>query len=245
MMAVTGTATRATVERAVAATKTESVFQRGRHLAFAIVGLAHVPVFWVALWVVPLIVTREPEAIALTRLVELCFAAFVGWLAYAVCNTNAEVSVAPRCWRKLGVIFGLWCVGQELLVAWSVWRRPVEYLEHTRSWIEPFTVFGDMHFGWLAVAVLAAAAAEEIVYRALLLTALEGYSSQQRALFLHAVVFELVHAFVYGYGISGVWFVGGYILGYAFQRTRSLAVPTLLHAAHNFLLYVLVWYFSQ
>jgi membrane protease YdiL (CAAX protease family) len=33
-----------------------------------------------------------------------------------------------------------------------------------------------------------------------------------------------------------------YMLGYAFARTRSLGVPTLLHAAHNMLLYVAVWY---
>lgn len=228
----------------MAATKTNPAFERGQHLVFAIVGLAHAPVFWAALWVVPIVVTGRAELIAVSRLVELCFAAFLAWLAFAVCNTNAEVHVAPRCWRKLGAIFALWCVGQELLVAWSVWRRPVQYLEHTRSWIEPFTAFGDLRLGWLAVAVLAAAAAEELVYRALWLTALEGFMDQQRALVLHAVVFELVHAFVYGYGITGAWFVGGYLLGYAFVRTRSLAVPTLLHAGHNFLLYVLVWYFN-
>lgn len=58
-------------------------------------------------------------------------------------------------------------------------------------------------------------------------------------------MFELVHAFVYGYGLSGMWFVGGAILGWAFQNTRSLAVPTLLHATHNIAFFMLVWYFNQ
>jgi membrane protease YdiL (CAAX protease family) len=94
--------------------------------------------------------------------------------------------------------------------------------------------------------LIAAAAAEEIVYRALLLRALEGYISSSWALVIQAAVFELVHAYVYGYGsVTGLWFIGGLVLGYAFQRTRSLAVPTLLHAAHNFLFFTAVWYFNQ
>lgn len=99
--------------------------------------------------------------------------------------------------------------------------------------------------GWLAAAVLAAALAEEIAYRALLLPALEGLMSPRRALVLHAAVFELAHAFIYGQGFSGVPFIGGIVLGYAFQRTRSLAVPTLLHAGHNLLFFTAVWYFNQ
>jgi len=35
------------------------------------------------------------------------------------------------------------------------------------------------------------------------------------------------------------------VLGYAFQRTRSLAAPTLLHAVHNILLYSLIWCFNN
>ncbi len=66
-----------------------------------------------------------------------------------------------------------------------------------------------------------------------------------RALVVHAALFELVHAFVYGMGFSGVPFVGGLVLGWAFQRTRSLAVPTLLHATHNIVFFTLVWYFNQ
>lgn len=108
-----------------------------------------------------------------------------------------------------------------------------------------FTEFGEVRVAWLAASMLMQAAAEELVYRALLLRALEGYMTSNRALVVQAAVFELVHAFVYGYGLSGIWFVGGVVLGYAFQRTRSLAVPTLLHAGHNILYFMAIWYFNR
>src|SRR5690606_26118809 len=104
---------------------------------------------------------------------------------------------------------------------------------------------GELQFGWALVFLLAYPIAEEIVYRALLLRALEGYMSQILALVLQAAVFELIHAYVYGYGLTGAWFVIGYMLGYAFQCTRSLAVPTLLHTGHNLLYFAAVWYFNQ
>jgi membrane protease YdiL (CAAX protease family) len=56
------------------------------------------------------------------------------------------------------------------------------------------------------------------------------------------VVFELVHVFVYGIGFKGgVWFIMALIYGYAFQRTRSLAVPVILHAGTNFLHHSSIW----
>lgn len=44
---------------------------------------------------------------------------------------------------------------------------------------------------------------------------------------------------------GGTWFVGALILGYAFQRTRSLAVPVLMHAVHNILVATLVWHLAR
>jgi membrane protease YdiL (CAAX protease family) len=126
-----------------------------------------------------------------------------------------------------------------------VWRFPAEHLRGAQWWLTTFAPAGELQIGWAASAMLAQVAAEEIVYRALLLRALEGYMSPIRALVLQALVFELVHAFVYGYGLSGIPFVGGVVLGYAFQRTRSLAVPTLLHTGHNLLYFTLVWYFNN
>ena len=242
---VTVTATPAMTGSPVAATKTEPTFKRGRHLALAIIGLAHAPLTRATGPVVlSTMGTWGAAASTVNRLIHLCFAAFVAWLAFAVFHTGAEVYVRPRRWRNLGLTFALWCVGIELYVAYAVWRRPAESLaiaKHATAFIDS----GELQFGWLVLAVLIAAAAEEIVYRGLLLPALEGYVSPNWALVIQAALFELVHAYVYGYGnLTGLWFVAGYVLGYAFQRTRSLAVPTLLHAVHNIWLYSLVWYFN-
>ena len=65
------------------------------------------------------------------------------------------------------------------------------------------------------------------------------------ALVVHAVVFELVHVYAYGLPFSGgVWFAWGLIYAYAFQATRSIAVPTAMHVAHNLGLAALVWHLT-
>ena len=113
------------------------------------------------------------------------------------------------------------------------------------GWLAMFSGLGELQIVWLVLCTLAFPVVEEIVYRGLLLRALEGYMGQNLANIIQALVFELVHAYVYGFGLMGVWFVIGYFLGAAFQFTRSLAVPMLLHAAHNILFFALVWYFNQ
>lgn len=233
--------------RAVAVTKTDPTFSRGRQLAFAIIGLAHAPLTWTGLHFMALLgaQTWSAEIAATHELMLFSFTAFVAWLAFAVFKTGADVHVGPRRWEALGPWFAAWCVVQESATVFSVWRFPAEHYIGAGWWMTAFVEFGNLRVGWLALTVLVAAAAEEIVYRALLLPALEGYMSQTRALVVHAVVFELVHAFVYGRGITGIWLIGGYVLGYAFQRTRSFAVPTLLHAAHNMLVFTLAWYFNK
>jgi membrane protease YdiL (CAAX protease family) len=227
----------------------EPTFQRGRHLAFAIVGLTHAFVVrsgWVAVsWATNAQVWTAQRG-TIEALIHLSFAALVAWFAFTMFDTHAGVTIWPKRWRDIGWPLVAWCVAQELYVATSIGLRPTQRLQTFESAIETFTNLGQLQFGWLVASMLAAAAAEEIIYRALLLRALEGYMNRWGALVMQAAVFELVHAYVYGYGeITGIWFIGGMVLGYAFQRTRSLAVPALLHATHNILFFTLVWYFNQ
>jgi membrane protease YdiL (CAAX protease family) len=235
--------------RVVATTRTEPTFLRGRHLGFAVMGLAHAPMVG-ATWPIVMRVTNSrtwsAELAALNVSTQLCFAAFVAWLAFAMFDTNAGVTIWPKRWRDIGWPLAAWCVVQETYLAASIWTWPTEHLLANERWLATFSVFGDLRFGWLTACMLAAATAEEIVYRALLLRALEGYMRPIIALVVQAIAFELVHAYVYGSGgITGTWFIGGLVLGYAFQRTRSLAVPTMLHSAHNTLFLTMVWYFNQ
>lgn len=237
-----GTATRAGV-----VTKTEPTFRRGRHLALAVAGLAHGPLTretGAILLSLTHSVSWSAELSTLNATVNLCFAALVAWLAFVVFDTNSGITILPKRWRDVGVPLVAWCVILEIYSVVVVWRSPLDHLARAQWWIATFANGGELRFGWAIAALFAHAAAEEIVYRALLLRALEGYMPPPRALVVQAAVFELVHVFVYGSGFSGVPFVSGVILGHAFQRTRSLAVPTLLHAAHNILFFTLVWYFN-
>lgn len=232
------------------ATKTEPTFRRGRHLALSVVGLVHAPLVketgLFALWITGA-QGWSAELAAVDAMIALCFTAFVAWFAFAVFDTHAGITIWPKRWRDIGAPLAAWCVVLELGSVIVLWRSPAIHRSPAVEWW--FAAFeadpGGVIF-WGALATLAHAAAEEIVYRLLLLRALEGYMSQTLALVIQAALFELVHAYVYGYGfLSGAWFIGGYFFGAAFLRTRSLAAPMLLHAAHNIIFFASVWYFNQ
>jgi len=214
---------------------------------FAVVGLAHAPLVNYTPAAV-LMVTGSPiwspQVATANAALVLCFAAFVAWLAFTVFDTHAGVTILPRRWR-IGAPLAAWCVVQEAWTVSTIVLYPAEQRAVAEWWFATFVRGNEYLLGWSSAVILMHAAAEEIVYRALLLRALEGTMGAMRALVVQALAFELAHAMFYGYGVSGIWFIGGLALGYAFQRTRSLAVPTLLHAAHNSLFFALVWYFNQ
>lgn len=151
-------------------------------------------------------------------------------------DTDAGITILPRCWRHALIPTVVFVIFQSVVVA-MLWADPPA---RSSPFIGPL---GELLFGWLMLSMLAGAAAEELVYRALLLRALEGFMSSWLALAIHALVFELVHVFIYGYAFAGgFWFFAGLVYGYAFQRTRSIAVPTLLHATYNIVFYMMLWH---
>ncbi|MFO7564712.1 MAG: type II CAAX endopeptidase family protein [Enhygromyxa sp.] len=216
----------------------EPSFLRARHLLFALLGLFHGPLAMHLDGLLPLIVAYPgaAEFDTIARLASLCFAAFVAWLAFAVFETDSDITILPRRWRD--------AVGPSLLFTVFLLVVAAMLTIEPPSRSTPFVgPLGELLVGWLVLSMLAGAAAEELVYRALLLRALEGYMKPWYALGLQALVFELVHLLVYGYEFAhGFWFLAGLIYGHAFQRTRSIAVPTVLHAAYNITFYTLVWY---
>lgn len=232
------------------AASTEPTFDRARHLLFACIGLLHGPLVMHAGELLALFVSTFPwtlELHTLTIVIPLCFVALVAWLAFAVFPTNSGVTVVPRRWADVGLLVIVACVIQELVVIVVLCRAPASVIKQLAAANASYTgPLGELLFGWLVLAALLSATAEELVHRALLLRALEGYMNPWLALVLHAVVFELVHVFVYGLGFSGgTWFVGALILGHAFQRTRSLAVPVLMHAGHDIGVTTLVWVLAR
>jgi uncharacterized protein len=243
--AVAVMATAVVAVKRVAATQSEPTFERRRHLLFAALALAHGPLTReigpAILWLVGARVWSA-ELVAAEAMSQLGFAALVAWLAFWAFDTGSGVTLLPRRWRDAGGMFVAWFVVLECFSLWIVLQDPGLHWQRSAGWLEVFTGdLGKLRLGWLAACLLAYPIAEEIVYRGLLQRALEGYTRGSVAVIAQAVVFELVHAYVYGYGLTGVWFVIGYFLGVAFQRTRSLAVPILLHTAHNALYFASVW----
>lgn len=227
---------------------TSPVFDAKRHLVFACVGLVHAPLA-VNAWslVTSFLSSGYPWSVELEligRLVPLCFAAFIAWLAFDRFDTGSGVTLFPARWADVGAL-ALMAYGIREAVAAGVLSDapPALLSERKMQWIRAYIEFdGGLMLGWLILAALVVALAEEIVYRGLLLRALEGFVGRWSALAVHALVFELVHVFIYGYGFrGGVWFVMALIYGYAFQRTRSLAVPVLMHATSLVLYQVSLW----
>jgi membrane protease YdiL (CAAX protease family) len=219
-----------------------------RHLVFACVALLHAPLA-VNAWslVESFLSSGYPWSVELeliSRLVPLCFAAFIAWLAFDRFNTGSGVTLFPTRWADIGALALIAYGIREAVAAGILLHAPPALLAERKTlWMRAYIDFdGGLMFGWLIFAASVSALGEEIVYRGLLLRALEGFMGRWSALALHALVFELVHVFVYGYGFrGGVWFIMALIYGYAFQRTRSLAIPVLMHATSLVLYQVLLW----
>jgi membrane protease YdiL (CAAX protease family) len=227
---------------------TSPVYHAKRHLVFACVALLQAPLA-VNAWplVESFLSSGHPWSVELeliSRLLPLCFAAFIGWLAFERFNTGSGVMMLPTRWADVGVL-ALMAYGiREVVAAGILLRAPPALLaERKTEWIRVYLEYdGGLMFGWLILAALVGALTEEIVYRGLVLRALEGFMDRWSALVVHALVFELVHVFIYGHGFrGGMWFIVALIYGYAFQRTCSLAVPVLMHATSIVLYEVSLW----
>lgn len=84
------------------------------------------------------------------------------------------------------------------------------------------------------LALLAAPAAEEAVYRCLLLPALESFLPSWTAILAGAAVFAWLHVVPYGHGGFGTMpFMGGILTGWAFVARRSWLAAAIVHAAGN------------
>lgn len=227
---------------------TSPVYHAKRHLVFACIALLEAPLAIHAWSLVESFLSwGHPWSVELeliSRLVPLCFAAFIAWLAFDRLDTGSDVTLFPTRWADLGALAVMAFAIREIVAAFILRGAPPERLaERKVEVIRAYLEFdGGLMLGWLIFAALAVAFTEEIVYRGLLLRALEGFMGRWSALVLHALVFELVHVFIYGYGFrGGVWFIFALIYGYAFQRTRSLAVPVLMHTTSLLLYEVSLW----
>jgi membrane protease YdiL (CAAX protease family) len=78
---------------------------------------------------------------------------------------------------------------------------------------------------------------EEIWFRGLLYTPLRREFGPYIALPAQALLFAFAHGIVFPVN----QFFGGLVFGYAYERTRSLVAPILLHMLGNSMLFVIAW----
>jgi membrane protease YdiL (CAAX protease family) len=223
-------------------------FRAKLHLGFACVALLHAPLAVNAWSIVNSFLSPDhPWSVELeliARLLPLCFVALVAWLAFERFTTHAGVTLLPTRWADVGAaVLVAFVIREVVMIGLLPLSSAARLSQLEMKWIAAYVDFdGSLLVGWVILAAVAIALAEELVYRALLLRALEGFMNRWSALVLHAVVFELVHVFVYGLGFKGgTWFILALIYGYAFQRTRSVAVPCILHATAIFLHHSSIW----
>jgi membrane protease YdiL (CAAX protease family) len=81
---------------------------------------------------------------------------------------------------------------------------------------------------------------EEVIFRSLIQTRLEGLFGMTPGLLSASLLFGVMHS-VYGEITEIIYiFAVGIILGYMFQRTRSLPIVAMVHGIANIVLFVLL-----
>jgi len=120
-------------------------------------------------------------------------------------------------------------------LAAGIWGALIEYLgiEVTGRDIDPSKLFPSGAFG-IAMTVLVAGVlapvAEEIVFRGVLLSALDRRWGTGFAIVMSSAIFSLLH--VTPFAVPPI-FVFALLLGWLFVRTRSLTVCIVAHASFN------------
>lgn len=87
---------------------------------------------------------------------------------------------------------------------------------------------------WCFRALVVAPLAEELVFRGVLYGAIRRRLRAGPAVLLSAVVFAAMHpVWIAGLLLPWTQFLGGLIFAWSYERTRSLALPVLLHVVGN------------
>lgn len=215
-------------------------FRRGQHLLFAVLSLLAISADSLAGWrTLEILGASWPwdgADVLLERMIPLVVVAVLAWLAFAAVDTRADVKMVSRtCWN---IGWEPWAVFVGLMATYVVAPHVVPHDAITRVAQTYYSFFYDEYtgvaWGWLIAASVAGALMEELVFRGLLQRALEGYVRGGYALIVQAIVFHLIHVYVYGVSAAGgMHIIAGIMYGMAFMRTRCLLAPLILHAGGN------------
>lgn len=185
----------------------------------------------------------DPAMTAVATLCGFALASGLGlWLAWQYRRLAPASGLDPRPTAR-GVLLGLGCFALALPVVMAANRlaaalftlltedRPDAVAHDTLRAIvdepgNPWT------WGLIAAVVVGAPVAEELAFRGFLQTGvLRATGRAWTAILISSAVFTLVHGLA-PYAMATI-FVLSVCLGVAYERTKSLAVPIVMHAAFN------------
>lgn len=129
--------------------------------------------------------------------------------------------------------WGLGFAAVQLLLAWQPAPPPIE------AWLG--MAVGPAEHVWLALLIAAAApAAEEVLFRGVLLPSLAEHMRPYSALTLSSGLFALLHVPTHGVHALAIAGIGA-ALGWVRLHTRSLSTCVMLHSFINASVLVLRW----
>ncbi|MDJ0521952.1 MAG: CPBP family intramembrane metalloprotease [Planctomycetota bacterium] len=193
-----------------------------QRLRFLLVAAAVVAVDYAVAHLVGDYVVRMLGALAVVGLgsaTRFC----TGWsLTYG--NVRASLALTWRVsWVFCVIVAGLFLLLVVLVRAFG-WQWEVELQNVPR--LERF-------WPWFLLACIHAPLFEEIIYRGVLHPPLRQALGRWPAILVNALVFWISHWVVFGYVTLPNHFVAGVVFAWAYDRTRSLLAPTLLHLLGN------------
>jgi membrane protease YdiL (CAAX protease family) len=211
-------------------------FARGRHLALAtaalVVYLLITQLGWQPLAVLGLEAPWHGSHFTMRRCLHLLAVAVPAWLAFVALDTNSGVELLGARWREIGWVVMALCVVFLVAQVTVYIAAPDEVLRRLGAFYRHFETAGGIAWGGLIVYFLISALTEELLFRALIQRALEGYLDPPYAIAIQALLFELIHV-LHGSSLTGGFFFGGVVFGLAFTRTRNLGLVCCLHLAGN------------
>ena len=130
-------------------------------------------------------------------------------------------------------VVGIIALFGAVLVCAALFIAPSATCELARRELSPVVYPWEMFVRHLLCMVAVAPVYEELMYRALLLSALRDRLGEQQALFVGGAAFVALH-YAYGYGWRLGYLASGLVFGLVFMRTRSIVAAVALHALNNF-----------
>lgn len=179
--------------------------------------------------------------IAMTAASEVGYAAVaLGYLILLADGVPLSRPTAPELTGAVMASVGLAAVGQAALLL--VPEAGIDDMSSAVARTGPDPV---VFLGLAVTAVVLVGPAEELLFRGAVQGTLRRVFGRRAAITGASVLFTAVHVPVFGdtrptavLAVLGVVFLGSVVLGYAFEQTGSLVVPTVIHSLYDGLLLV-------